>query len=180
MECFWLSSYFLIDTIFETGPYWVQSKSQKNTILGHGGPSKVKLGNKEHLVAIKLFLNPKIPYPYEVNGKLVTGNDSFYTNLFLIAKFDCSTQWSQPSRFSCWHPLFGHNCYSLLDAVHKTKLYFRNFFWFLLKKDLRTTIGYQMDPLHPNGSICDLLWILYIHTSLKNSVCEEMTSNESF
>ena len=76
MECFWLSSYFLIDTIFETGPYWVQSKSQKNTILGHGGPSKVKLGNKEHLVAIKLFLNPKIPYPYEVNGKLVTRNGS--------------------------------------------------------------------------------------------------------
>ena len=39
---------------------------------------------------------PKVPYPYEVNGKLVTGNGSLNlnTNLFLIkrfliAKFDC-------------------------------------------------------------------------------------------
>ena len=39
---------------------------------------------------------PKVPYPYEVNGKLVTGNGSLKTNLFLIkpfliARFDCSS-----------------------------------------------------------------------------------------
>ena len=38
---------------------------------------------------------PKVPYSYEVNGKLVTGNGSlvpicsFNIKLFLIAKFDC-------------------------------------------------------------------------------------------
>ena len=40
---------------------------------------------------------PKFPYPYEVNGKLVTGNGSLNTNLFLIelfliANFDCSSK----------------------------------------------------------------------------------------
>jgi hypothetical protein len=33
---------------------------------------------------------PKVPYPYEVNGKLVTGNTNlFLIKPFLIAKFDC-------------------------------------------------------------------------------------------
>ena len=34
---------------------------------------------------------PKVPYPYEVNGKLFTGNGSLIPiiNPFLIAKFDC-------------------------------------------------------------------------------------------
>ena len=38
---------------------------------------------------------PKVPYPYEVNGKLVTGNgfntNLFLIKLFLIARFDCTT-----------------------------------------------------------------------------------------
>ena len=40
---------------------------------------------------------PNVPYPYEVNGKLVTGNGSlipgnkFLIKPFLIAKFDCTT-----------------------------------------------------------------------------------------
>ena len=45
---------------------------------------------------------PKVPYPYEVNGNLVTGNgslikplqflntDFFLIKPFLIAKFDCT------------------------------------------------------------------------------------------
>ena len=51
---------------------------------------------KNFLVTLRLFLMPKVPYPYEVNGKLVTGNGSLiHTNLFiikpfLIAKFDCA------------------------------------------------------------------------------------------
>ena len=38
---------------------------------------------------------PKVTYPYEVNGKLVTGNGFLNTNMFLIkpfliAKSDCT------------------------------------------------------------------------------------------
>ena len=38
---------------------------------------------------------PNVPYPYKVNGKLVTGNWFLNTNLFLIkpfliVKFDCT------------------------------------------------------------------------------------------
>ena len=38
---------------------------------------------------------PKVPYPYEVNGKLITGNGSLIpicslSKPFLIAKFDCT------------------------------------------------------------------------------------------
>jgi hypothetical protein len=38
---------------------------------------------------------PKVPYPYEVNGKLVTGNGSLIpicslSKQFLNAKFDCT------------------------------------------------------------------------------------------
>ena len=39
--------------------------------------STVKLGHKELLGRPKIVpLMPKVPYPYEVNGKLVTGNGS--------------------------------------------------------------------------------------------------------
>ena len=34
---------------------------------------------------------PKVPYPHEVNGKLVTENGSFIKP-FLIAKFDCRSK----------------------------------------------------------------------------------------
>ena len=36
---------------------------------------------------------PKVPYTYEINGKLVTGNGSLIPIIkpFLIAKFDCTT-----------------------------------------------------------------------------------------
>ena len=35
---------------------------------------------------------PKVPYPYEINGKLVTGNGSnlLLIKSFLIAKYDCT------------------------------------------------------------------------------------------
>ena len=36
----------------------------------------VELGNKEHLVTLKLFLYAKFPYPYEVMWQLVTENGS--------------------------------------------------------------------------------------------------------
>ena len=43
------------------------------------------------LVSLKLFLNANIPYPYEVNGKLVTGNGS------LIPIFSLSNSSLMPS-----------------------------------------------------------------------------------
>jgi hypothetical protein len=46
--------------------------------------SKVKLGNKELFGQPKIVpILPNVPYPYEVNGKLVKGNGSLTTICFL-------------------------------------------------------------------------------------------------
>ena len=49
------------------------------------------LAIRNFLVALKFSLKPKVPYPYEVNGKLVTGNGSLsnrsYIDICLIFSF---------------------------------------------------------------------------------------------
>ena len=49
---------------------------------------------------------PKVPYPYEVNGKLVTRNGSlifFLIKPFLIAKFDYICRYLKQIRYSSFY-----------------------------------------------------------------------------
>ena len=56
--------------------------------------STVELGNKELFGRTKIFsLMPKVPYPYEVNGKLVTGNGSLIPISSLIKRSILEHEW---------------------------------------------------------------------------------------
>ena len=67
------------------------NKKSKKSIFFKMIKLQSNLAIRNFLVALKFSLKPKVPYPYEVNGKLVTGNGSLsnrsYIDICLIFSF---------------------------------------------------------------------------------------------